>query len=140
VHATCICGLGNLTVAPKDEHGHRRAPADSSRGTKNWYRASLFRNSGESCRNINIVETDRRHSSVLSALVNRATQFRNKGEISERGDCVHSWMLDKTGMINTRLLNHEKISQQEQIGIRGVSDEVLQVHGVLSGYKEDGIK
>ena len=127
-------------MAPKDEHGHRRAPADSSRGRKNWYRASLFRNRGESCRNIDIVETDRRHSSVLSALVNRATQFRNKGEISERGDCVHSWMLDKTGMINTRLLNHEKISQQEQIGIRGVSDEVLQVHGVLSGYKEDGIK
>jgi hypothetical protein len=48
-------------------------------------------------------------------------------------------MLDKTGMINTRLLNHGEILQQEQISIRGVLDEVLQVHGVLPGHKEEGI-
>jgi hypothetical protein len=48
-------------------------------------------------------------------------------------------MLDKTGTINTHLLNHKEILQQEQISIRGVVDEVLQVHGVLPGHKEEGI-
>jgi hypothetical protein len=57
----------------------------------------------------------------------------------EREDCLHSWMLDKTGTINTLLLNHGEILQQEQLSIRGVSDEVLQVHGALSGHKEEGI-
>jgi hypothetical protein len=57
----------------------------------------------------------------------------------EREDCLHSWMLDKTGTINTHLLNHWEILQQEQISIRVVSDEVLQVHGVLPGCKEEGI-
>jgi hypothetical protein len=31
------------------------------------------------------------------------------------------------------------MQQQEEINIRGVSDEVLQVHGVLPGRKEEGI-
>jgi hypothetical protein len=50
-----------------------------------------------------------------------------------------SWMLDKTGTINTCLLNHGKILHQEQLSNRGVSDEVLQVHGVFLGCKEEGI-
>jgi len=36
-------------------------------------------------------------------------------------------------------LKHEGIQQQERIDIRGVSDEILQVHGVLPGRKDDGI-
>jgi hypothetical protein len=48
-------------------------------------------------------------------------------------------MLDETGTISTRLLDHGEILQQEQESIRGVSDEVLQVHGVLPGCKEEGI-
>ena len=48
-------------------------------------------------------------------------------------------MLDETGTISTHLLDHGKILQQEQESIRGVSDEVLQVHGVLPGRKEEGI-
>jgi hypothetical protein len=53
--------------------------------------------------------------------------------------CVHSWSLDETGTIDTRVFNHGEILQQEQIDIRGVSEEVLQVHGVLPGRKEEGI-
>jgi hypothetical protein len=40
-------------------------------------------------------------------------------------------MLDETGTINTRLLGHGEILQQEQKYIGGVSEEVLQVHRVL---------
>jgi hypothetical protein len=53
--------------------------------------------------------------------------------------CSHSWSLDETGTINTRVFNHGEILQQEQIDIRGVLEEVLQVHGVLSMRKEEGI-
>jgi hypothetical protein len=48
-------------------------------------------------------------------------------------------MLDKTGTVNTRLLVHREILQQEQIEIRGISEEVLKVHKVLPGCKEDSI-
>jgi hypothetical protein len=48
-------------------------------------------------------------------------------------------MLDETGTINTGLLNHGEILQQELIDIRGVSEEVLEVHGVLPGHKKEGI-
>jgi hypothetical protein len=48
-------------------------------------------------------------------------------------------MLDKTGRIDTHLLNHGEILHQEQLSIRGVSDENLQVHRVLPGCKEEGI-
>jgi hypothetical protein len=57
----------------------------------------------------------------------------------EREDHLHSWMFDKTGTISTGLLNHGEILQQEQISIRGVLDEVLQVHRVLPGRKEEEI-
>ncbi len=57
----------------------------------------------------------------------------------EREACLHSWMLNETGTINTRLLDHGEILQEEQLSIRGVLDEVLQVHGVLPGCKEEGI-
>jgi len=48
-------------------------------------------------------------------------------------------MLDETGTISTRLLDHGEILHQEQEIFGGVSDEVLQVHRVLPGRKEEGI-
>jgi hypothetical protein len=57
----------------------------------------------------------------------------------EREAHLHSWRIDKTGTINTCLLNHRDNLQQEQLSIRGGLDEVLQVHGVLPGHKEEGI-
>jgi hypothetical protein len=61
------------------------------------------------------------------------------GNLIESEACLHSWMLDKTGTIITHLLDHGEILEQEQLNIRGVSEEVLQVHEVLSGHKEEGI-
>ena len=72
------------------------------------------------------------HMSVLLALEQRANRYHQKGNLGEKEARTHLWMLDKTGTINTRLLQHGEILQQEQEIIRGVSEEVLQVHhGVL---------
>jgi hypothetical protein len=113
----------------------------------------MFRNRGNSTRVIDMFDidgmrtTERQpghlntitHMSVMLALEQRVNQYRQKGNLRENEAWTHSWMLDKTGAINTRLLDHGEILQQEQEIIRGVSDEVLQVHGVLPGRKEEGI-
>ncbi len=78
---------------------------------------------------------------VLKALEHRATRYQVKGKLSEVELRSHCWGLDDTGTINTTQLrrSREEIQQQEQIDIQGVSDEVLQVHGVLLGCKEEEI-
>jgi hypothetical protein len=78
---------------------------------------------------------------VLKALEHRATRYRVKGKLSEVKVRSHCWGLDDTGTINTTHLrrSQEEIQQQDQIGIQAMSDEVLQVHGVLPGHKEEGI-
>jgi hypothetical protein len=140
-------------VALRDGRGPRRAPANSSRGKRNRYRSLSFRNRGESCWSIHILNVDGasstilqaghlntvKHTTVLKALEHRANRFRKKGKMIEAEACLHSWSLDKTGTINTRVFNHGEVLQQEQIDIRGVLEEVLQVHGVLPGRKEEGI-
>ncbi len=81
------------------------------------------------------------HTTVLKALEERATRYRVRGRLTETSTRTHNWGLDETGTIDTfgLLLSQEEIQQQEEIDIRGVSEEVLQVHGVLSGRKEEGI-
>ncbi len=64
-----------------------------------------------------------------------------RGRLAKAETRTHSWGLDKTGTIDmTGLLrSREEIQQQEEIDIRGVSNEVLQIHRVLPGQKEEGI-
>ena len=113
----------------------------------------MFKNRGDSIRQIHIVDTDGScltisqaghlntimHKSILLALEHWAKKFRSKGNLIESEARSHSWMLDETGTINTSLLNHREILQQEMIDIRGVSEEVLEVHGVVLGWKDEGI-
>ncbi len=68
-------------------------------------------------------------------------RYRVRGRLEETSTRMHNWGLDKTGTIDTSglLLSREEIQQQEEIDIGGVSEEVLQVHGVLPGRKEEGI-
>jgi autotransporter translocation and assembly factor TamB len=75
------------------------------------------------------------HTTVLKALEQRATRYRVRGRLVEASTRMHNWGLDETGTIDTAglLRSREKIQQQEEIDIRGVSEEVLQVHGVLQG-------
>ena len=145
--------LGNMG-AQRDTHGLKKAPADSLRGRRSWHRASMFRNRGESVRTIDLIYSDgsnttisqpghlntTTHMTVLKALEQQAAKYRVKGKLLEVETRSHSWGLDDTGNIDTTCLqSREKIKQQEQIDIRGVLEEVLQVHGVLPGCKEDGI-
>ena len=77
---------------------------------------------------------------VLKALEYQATRYQAKGRLTEDKARSHCWSLDETGTINTAGLgSREEIQQQEQIDIRGVSDEVLTVHGTLPGCKKEGI-
>jgi hypothetical protein len=113
----------------------------------------MFRNRGNSSRTINCVDIDGvrmiyrqaghlntiTHMSVLSALEHRANRYRKKGNMIENEARTHSWNVDETGTIDTRLLDHGETLQQEQEIIRGVSEEILQVHRVLPGRKEEGI-
>ena len=113
----------------------------------------MFRNRGNSTRTINCVDVDGvrtihrqaghlntiTHMSVLSALEHRANRYRKKGNMIENEARTHSWNMDETGTIDTSLLDHGETLQQEQEIIRGVSEEILQVHGVLPGRKEEGI-
>jgi hypothetical protein len=80
-----------------------------------------------------------KHTTVLKALEQRANRFRKKGKMVEAVARAHAWSLDETGTISMGTLNHREILQQEQIEIKGVSEEVLRVHGVLPGRREEGI-
>ena len=146
-------GLGE-TGAQLDIRGPRRAPANSARGRRGRHRASMFRNRGDSVRTINLNYSDgsttairqtglntTTHTNVLKELQLRAERYRVRGRLAEASSRSHNWCLDETGTIDTTelLRSREEIQQQERIDIRGVSDELLQVHGVLPGKKEEGI-
>ncbi len=80
------------------------------------------------------------HMTDLKALEYRATRYRVRGKLAKVKARLHSWGLDKTGTINmTHLRSQEEIEQQEGKDAQVVSKEVLQVHGVLPGCKEEGI-
>jgi len=80
-------------------------------------------------------------STVLMAFEQRTTRYRVRERLAEASTRTHNWGLNKTGTIDaSRLLqSREEIQKQEEIDIWGVSEEVLQVHGVLPGKKEEGI-
>jgi hypothetical protein len=105
-------------------------------GTKNWNsQPSGSRSTICQAWHLNTVM----HMSFLLALEHRANQFRKIGNSIKSEAHLHSWMLDKTGTINTCLLDHGEILQQEQLDVRGASEEVRQVHRTLTWCKEGGI-
>ena len=103
-------GLGSL-VALKDGRGPRRAPVNSSRGKRNRYRSSSFRNREDSCWSIHILNVDRarstilqaghlntvKHTTVMKALEHWANRFQKKGNMIVAIAHSHSWSLDKNG-------------------------------------------
>jgi hypothetical protein len=117
----------------------------------------MFRNRGGSIRTIHLNYSDgsleticqqglnyTTHNAVLKALELRAAsryRVRGRGRLADASTGTHNWGQDETGTINTTILSQsrEEIQQQEEIDIGGVSEEVLQVHGVLPGRKEEGI-
>ena len=81
------------------------------------------------------------HTTVLKALEQHATRYRVRGRLAEASTRTHNWGLDETGTIDPAglLRSREEIQQQEELDIRGVTEEVLQVHRVLPGRKEEGM-
>ena len=136
-------------MALGDRRGLCRAPAYSARGKRNRYRSSKFCNRDDSCREIQLLDVNGvrsltqldghmntvTHTLVLKALEQRANRFRVKGKMLEAVARAHAWSLDDTGTINTKIFDKREILQQERIEIRGVSEEILRVQGVVPGKK-----
>ena len=95
-----------------------------------------------------------RHESVLSALAKRANRFRGS-TIHSRGidqeQQLYGNRIDDTGTVQinecpnsvaeARREEQEYLRSQvlEEMEMRGVSDEVLSVHGVAPGTKQEGV-
>ena len=89
-----------------------------------------------------------KHAKVLTALEKRALRYKNRclgvDSDTHRGDTI-----DETGTVDTAGLtsdesedegeNQAEVRQREMLEASGVSDEVLEVHGVAPGTKTDGV-
>ena len=95
------------------------------------------------------------HERVMNALEMRALRYRNRGKQLDEDALLYNSALDETGTVSTADLTdsdtesvsslevRQQINITEQLEvqkIRGVADEVLQVHGVAPGKKPDGVK
>jgi hypothetical protein len=54
-------------------------------------------------------------------------------------NATHNWQVDETGTIEVNTINLQEIEQQEKLDMVGVSDDVLSVHGVMPGRKQEGV-
>ncbi len=89
------------------------------------------------------------HESTLTALENWANRFTCHGKLRGVDDNLVTWVLDKTGMIESSLLcnNYENKEQlalaEQQEGNRvtglGVPEEVLLIHGAAPATKPEGV-
>jgi hypothetical protein len=87
-----------------------------------------------------------KHQSVLSALEKRALRYHNGNPTQQNQDeILYNDAVDETGTVSTEGLTD---SDSESIGrgaefaeteeIRGVSDELLEVHGTVPAQKPEG--
>jgi hypothetical protein len=77
------------------------------------------------------------HDTVLKLLERRSLRLRNQEEFVL--DASHNWLVDETGTIEFNTIDLQEIENQERLDMIGVSDEVLRVHGVMPGRKQDGV-
>jgi len=77
------------------------------------------------------------HETVLKLLERRSLRLRKQENVME--DSMHNWSVDETGTIEINKLNLYEIEKQEKLDMIGVSDEVLRVHGVMPGRKQDRV-
>jgi hypothetical protein len=90
------------------------------------------------------------HSLVLAALKNRANRYRRKFKSMDNHLVLSTWAVDEMGTVDTSfLLNREsdinkqpaltEHQQQNRVMDFGISEEVLQVHGVAPQSKGKGV-
>jgi len=77
------------------------------------------------------------HDTVLKMLERRSLRLRKKGDVDI--DVAHNWAVDETGTVAVNNVCLQEIEQQERIDMVGVSDDVLRVHGVMPGSKQEGV-
>ena len=77
------------------------------------------------------------HDTVLKLLERRSLRLRKRDNLEISAS--HNWAVDETGTIEVNTLNLYEIEQQERLDMVGVSDDVLRVHGVMPGRKQEGV-
>eukprot|EP00956_Cyclotella_meneghiniana_P008525 scaffold11544_cov40-Cyclotella_meneghiniana.AAC.1 len=89
-----------------------------------------------------------KHSRVLSVLEERAARFRERREYGSRSKSGDK--LDETGTVDTSGLSDDDSIEEDSedprsslekeiLEVRQVDEELLQVHGVAPGSKQDGV-
>ena len=95
-----------------------------------------------------------KHSRVLSALERRALRYRRKGQL-DADEALYNEAIDETGTVATASFtdSDEELEGEssgatfitatatalEEEGIRGISHDLLNVHGVAPGAKPEGV-
>ena len=77
------------------------------------------------------------HDTVLKLLERRSLRLRKQGELDL--DATHNWAVDKTGTIEANTICLQEEENKARLDMIGVSDDVLRVHGVMPGRKQDGV-
>ena len=95
-----------------------------------------------------------KHSRVLSALEKRALRYHRKGQL-DADEVLYNEAIDETGTVSTASLtdsdgesDEESLGRQnitatattlEEEAVRGISDDLLNVHGIAPGAKPEGV-
>ena len=94
-----------------------------------------------------------KHVNILAALEMRALRYHNKGHAkADQDKILYDEAMDKTGTIDTAELSDfyvDALGEQYQKNLTAtrlemeeimeISDEILEVHGVAPGRKEEGV-
>ena len=98
-----------------------------------------------------------KHASILAAFEMRALRYQHKGHAkADQDEILYNEAVDETGTIDTAELSDtdadsctESLGEQYQINltaatlemeeITGISDEILEVHGIAPGRKAEGV-
>ena len=93
-----------------------------------------------------------KHINVLTSLEKRALRYRKKGQVQlDTDELMYNYAVDETGTVSTAslinpyaeckeqyLCGKRGAEQHEMEEIKGVTDEVLKVHGIAPGKKGEG--
>ena len=93
-----------------------------------------------------------KHSRVMTALEKRALRYRRKGQVvSDPDEALYNEAIDETGTVSTVGLDADsegdivqnfttaEATLLEEEEIRGVSDDLLTIHGNVPGPKPEGV-
>ena len=89
-----------------------------------------------------------KHQTVLSALEKRALRHRRRGQLQvDMDEVLYKNALDKTGTVSTAGLSDSDAEDRntttteytERVEINGVSNKLLELHGISPGKKPDGV-